>query len=123
MSFKPLIKFSNSQGNKSCILFVFSGNKILVQDSGESLTIPKLSDLPDINAKLIFLGTLNEQPCYGAELSESVIIPEKLKFKVLRNRYGCLDSELYKTAGFALQILNWDKDNQFCSRCGSEYEI
>jgi len=36
----------------------------------------------------------------------------------LRSLMGALDEELLKIAGIASQVLDWDRNHQFCGRCG-----
>jgi NAD+ diphosphatase len=47
---------------------------------------------------------------------------EGILFKDLRSLYGILDEDIFLLAGKAYQIINWDKNHQFCGRCGSHTE-
>jgi NAD+ diphosphatase len=48
--------------------------------------------------------------------------PEGMTFQGLRRLYGPLDEEVWKLAGRAVQIVEWDRDHRYCGRCGAETE-
>ncbi len=67
-----------------------------------------------------FLGYWREQPCYAVEIDER-IQPDPARYQ-LGNLYqvlGRLDDQLFALAGRASQILDWERDHQFCGRCGN----
>jgi NAD+ diphosphatase len=41
-----------------------------------------------------------------------------MTFQGLRHLYGQVDEDLFQVAGRAVQIVEWERINQFCSRCG-----
>jgi len=67
-----------------------------------------------------FLGHLGDHPCYAAELAENLSLPPGgLALEGLRQVYGRLDEDLFWLAARAIQIMDWDRTHQFCSRCGT----
>jgi NAD+ diphosphatase len=44
-------------------------------------------------------------------------------FKELRSLYEFLDEEIFLLAGKAVQVICWDKDHQYCGRCGTHTEL
>lgn len=102
--------------------FAFSGNKLLVQTSGKSSQIPWLQSLGEIGLDPIrtqFLGTLDDQPCYSAELPRDAAIPPHLALRGLRELYGTIDEDLFAISGRAVQIVEWDRTHQFCGHCAT----
>ena len=69
----------------------------------------------------IYLGTLQDHPCYVAEVKEANY-PRDWAFMDLRSIYSILEEDIYLLAGRAIQIINWDKNHQFCGKCGTPTE-
>lgn len=102
--------------------FAFSSNKLLVHTNEKDSQIPNLVSLKDIGLDPIrtqFLGTLDNQPCYSAELSRDAVIPEGMALRGLRELYGILDEDLFALSGRAVQIMEWDRTHQFCGHCAT----
>ena len=66
-----------------------------------------------------YLGTLDGRHCYCAEVGESAL-PDGAAFRGLRNLYGRIDENLHKVAMRAVHLIEWDKNERFCGRCGAE---
>lgn len=99
--------------------FVFVGQKLLVSTTA---TIPNCVSLEDIGLAPIrtqFLGTLDGQPCYSAELPKETIAPDGMTFSGLRELYGKLDEDFFALSGRAVQIMEWDRTHQYCGHCGT----
>jgi NAD+ diphosphatase len=102
--------------------FAFVGNKLLVCLEGTVSQIPNLISLADIGlvpVRTQFLGTLDNQPCYSAELPKDVITPDGMTLRGLRELYGTLDEDLFVLSGRAIQIVGWDRTHQYCGHCGT----
>lgn len=102
--------------------FAFSGNQLLVYDESPLYHLPLLSDLSELDIQPIrtqFLGTLDQQPCFAAELPPIVKTPPGMALLGLRQLYGYLDEELFAIAGRAVQIVEWDRNHQFCGHCAT----
>jgi NAD+ diphosphatase len=46
-----------------------------------------------------------------------------MAFVGLRKLFGRLDDDVFGTAMRTVQIVAWDRDNQFCGRCGNSMEV
>lgn len=109
--------------------FIFKNEKMLINKRGNN-KIPLKEDLNDFNIislRNFYLGRLNDKPCFSVEVGQDTKTPQTMLLCDLRNLYQMLDEDQYLLAGKALQIINWDKNHQFCGRCGSttvtsEYE-
>jgi NAD+ diphosphatase len=103
--------------------FVFQGDRLLVQPKASALNIPCLVDFEEMGLTAVrqhYLGQLVGSHCYAVELDEGNAPPAGMEFRDLRQVYGLVDEDLFALAGRALQIVEWDKTNQYCGRCGSQ---
>ena len=66
-----------------------------------------------------YLGTLDGEPCWSVELQSNVCLPKMGSLTGLRALYDRLPEPLYAIAGRAAQIVAWERDHQFCGRCGN----
>jgi NAD+ diphosphatase len=100
--------------------FLFRGNEMLVQDTGQTgLTIPLLDEAAVAAlepGQVLFLGTLNGVPCMAGEVSADV--PVDPHAVGIRELYGRLDEETYGVVFYASHILRWQRDSRFCPVCG-----
>lgn len=69
-----------------------------------------------------YLGELDGEPCWAAELPETIALPDEVTLAGLRALYGQLPEAEYALAGRAAQIVAWERDHQFCGRCGTATE-
>ena len=102
--------------------FVFSGNKLLVTETGNKAYIISAVNLEQHNIKPIrvqYLGTLGGVHCYSAEVEHDAKPPGNMCFKDLRSLFGILEDEIFLLAGRAVQIVAWDSTHQYCGRCGA----
>lgn len=103
--------------------FAFQEDKLLVELKESSLNIPCLVDFEEMGLKAVrkhYLGRLAGRHSYAVELDEGIAPPEGMDFQGLRQVYGLVDEGLFALAGRALQIVEWDRTNQYCRRCGSQ---
>jgi NAD+ diphosphatase len=109
--------------------FAFVGNKLLVRLEGAVSQIPQLISLAEIGlvpVRTQYLGTLDDRPCYSAELPQDalaklheVIAPDAMSWRGLRELYGTLDEDLFMLSGRAIQIVEWDRTHQYCGHCAT----
>ncbi|MBD1929402.1 NAD(+) diphosphatase [Trichocoleus sp. FACHB-90] len=102
--------------------FAFAGNKLLVRVEGTVSYIPNLISLTEIGLVPVrsqFLGTLDDKPCYSAELPKDAVIADGMTLQGLRELYGTLDEDLYALSSRAIQIMQWDRTHQYCGQCAT----
>lgn len=102
--------------------FAFVGNKLLVRLEGTIGEIPNLINLAEIGlvpVRTQFLGTLDTQPCYCAQLPQDVSLPDGMTLRGLRELYGTLDEDFFILSGRAIQIVEWDRTHQYCGHCAT----
>lgn len=121
MAFKAAV-IPPSQGVERSLWFAFRRNRLLVHIEEGKANVPCLADLSELGLQSVrrqFLGELDGQTCFSAELDDGAIAPGDWSFHGLRGLYNLLPEELFWVAGAAVQIVDWDRTHQFCGRCGA----
>lgn len=102
--------------------FLLKGDTLFVAGDGEHKVIPK-GLIPPVPAQDILysrcIGVYGELPCVVLELRDA---PAGFIAVTLREAHGHIGEEHWTIAGRASQILRWNRDHQFCGRCGSSME-
>ncbi len=115
----------HSDTNKEPCYVVFSGYNLLVADDQTYWQpIPQsvwrfLGLAPQDQ---LFLGAYQQHPVYGVELDEKVYqAPQGYHWENLRALLGrgAIEEAEFNLVGCAFQIFNWDRDHQYCGRCGN----
>lgn len=103
--------------------FVFSEDRLLVKMNKEQVTIANTTDLLDFQSSIqyqIYLGKLDTTPCFAADLTLSESQNQEYSFVPLRQLFGLVPDQLFWLAARAYHLVNWDRNNQFCGRCGQK---
>ena len=106
--------------------FIFRGSDLLVVDEGETAVLPE--DTYELNfLRQHYLGWIEGETththCFATEVPEETELPEGMQFTGLRQLFNRLPTEQLWLAGRAVQIIDWDRTHQFCSRCATPNEI
>src|SRR5688572_26396063 len=134
--FEPLC-FNETRGEGHW--FVFAGERLLVElgpperpsDDPRFRARPAFARLPlrknhntwgSDAVRTLYLGRLGGVDCWAAELPAQAPAPAGLAWEGLRPLFSVLDDDHFALAGRALQLLQWDRDHQFCGRCGKPTE-
>lgn len=84
--------------------------------------VPRGSTSPVPSTNVHLLGTADETPVWAVAVGlvelESADLPDDASFVHLRALYGSIAEDEWVLAGRAAQVLAWDRDHQFCGRCG-----
>ena len=107
--------------NRPALWFAFHEGRMLVAVSGEALVPPRCLRLDELGlepARTQYLGTLDGEPVYAAEIA-APHTPDGMVWQGLRALFGRFDEVLVGVASRAAQILEWDRTHQFCGRCGT----
>ncbi|MFZ9562797.1 MAG: NAD(+) diphosphatase [Burkholderiales bacterium] len=103
------------------VWFAFQRSHIIVCDM-TSVTLPCCRNLAEHGLNTLrshYLGLLGDQHCYAADVEEGHPLPEGWATLGLRDLFGMVDGTLAALSGRALQIIDWERNHQFCSRCGT----
>ena len=104
------------------VWFLFRGGRLLLpEDPGQGLLPafparfldPALDDQPRH-----YLGQLDERHCCALEVPEAVELPGLVE-EELRRVLVQLDEAQYAMLSRGSQALTWQRNHQFCSRCGA----
>jgi NAD+ diphosphatase len=115
--------------------FVFRGDQLLVQmgpPATEPSDDPRVKSRPSwarlpfggipqglVTMRTLYIGHLAETHCYAAEAGAEAAPPEGMAWQGLRTLYSVLDDAHFALAGRALQLIDWDRNHQYCGRCGT----
>ena len=116
----PLVTPPPAQDSPA-LWFAFQHGSIVVQNV-ESAALPCCASLADHGIAPVrshYLGLLGKQHCYAAEVDAAHPLPEGWSTLGLRDLFGMVDGTVAALSGRALQIIDWERNHQFCSRCGT----
>src|SRR5690348_3700947 len=101
--------------------FPFREGELLVQQTepgGIAIMSGSEADLAALQPQTItYLGILNGKPCMACEVSAETPLLEGWKAVELRALYNEVDASLYGIAGYAFQILLWQRNSRYCPVC------
>lgn len=126
--YKPAVSPKCTSNIPAC-WFIFFDEKLLIDPENE-LKLPFTDSLKEFSILPIrkhYLGTHNSHDCYVVEVASETNTPEGMAFEDLKLLYDVLDEDIFILAGRAIQIITWDKNHEFCGKCGAptvkwEYE-
>jgi NAD+ diphosphatase len=136
VQFEPLV-FGEPSGEAHW--FVYRGDRLLIElgpperpsDDPRFRLRPAWARLPllknhdylyERTVRRLYLGRLGGVDCFAAELAPEADAPAGLAWEGLRPLFSVLDDDLFALAGRAFQLLQWDRDHQFCGRCATPTE-
>lgn len=120
--YAPSVTCESFQEDLKC-WFIFNGNKLLVQEIKNEVTVPFIQTPEEKGIHTVrtqYLGTFAGIQCYSSESEAQA--PEDMDYRDLRSLYGLLEEDIFLLAGKAVQIVNWDKTHQYCGKCGARTE-
>ena len=102
--------------------FAFRRSEILVVNGAERPAMPSCVDLGEHGlapSRSHYLGLLGNQHCYAVEIPEEQTLPVGWAALGLRDLFGLVETTLAALSGRAYQLLEWERNHQYCSRCGT----
>lgn len=110
----------------AALWFIFRGSDLLVTVVAETAVIPQNS--PKLTLlRQHYLGHIDEPAapthCFAAEVAAETEPPAGMQFTGLRQLFMHLPMDHLWLAGRAVQIIDWDRTHQFCTRCATPNEI
>src|SRR3989338_4989969 len=117
---------SNTKGSldstmqESTRWIVFQQDRIVLSEINQPLlAAASISSFKQALLRQYLLGEFDDGVIYCAELEETYSIPQDLHLVPLKKALQQLESDWYRAAVKAYTIINWDKNHQYCGRCGN----
>ncbi len=108
----------------AAIWLPFRGGEVLVREGESGIALLEgeaLLDALEADAPL-YLGDLGDVPCLACEVSGEAALPSGWRALGLRSLFGQLDDAAYGLAGYAAQLLHWQRTSRYCTVCGQPTE-
>lgn len=103
--------------------FIFRKNELLMREDVTGTPVPNAEVEGLALLRRHHVGQVGDAPCYAAEVAPEAEAPSGMLFQGLRAAHGRLGADLFRMGGRAFQIVEWDRNHQFCGRCGSPTEL
>jgi NAD+ diphosphatase len=108
--------------DQPALWFAFQPSGILVINCAERPELPCCVDLSEhglVPERSQYLGLYAGRHCYAVEVPASQPLPQGWSALGLRDLFGLVETDLAALSGRAYQLLEWDRNHRFCSRCGT----
>jgi NAD+ diphosphatase len=99
--------------------FAFRKRQLLVTDAFAPPRVEAPDALGLSPLRVQFLGHLDGEACFSAELPADAEPPPDMQFRELRQLFGRMPEPLMAVAGRAVQIVHWDRAHQYCGTCAA----
>jgi hypothetical protein len=102
--------------------FAFQRSQMLVCQGDDGPMVPCCNDLLEYGLNPVrtqYLGTYDGRHCYTVEVNDAAQTPAGWQLVGLRDIFAQVEETLAMLSGRAFQIIDWDRNHQFCSRCGA----
>lgn len=107
---------TGSPDTRYCVIFE---DTILMEQHPDGLRFPSML-MPAILEQVIYqrsLGFQKQTEWIAMEIKQGQP-QQRAEFIDLRSLYNLVEESIWIAAGRALQVIRWNRDHQFCSRCG-----
>jgi NAD+ diphosphatase len=115
-----------TENSTPALWFIFRGADLLVVDEGDTAVLPpSIHDLQFLRQHYLgwIEGETTSTHCYTAEVAKETEPLTGMQFAGLRQLFNRLPTAYLWLAGRAVQIIDWDRTHQFCSRCATPNKI
>jgi NAD+ diphosphatase len=105
----------------SALWFVFRESDLLVS-AGETPQVPVILHPEALGfavGHVQYLGRLGAEHCYACDVAASVPAAPGWEWRGLRMLFARLPDDHFALAGRSLQLVDWDRTNGYCGRCGT----
>ncbi len=118
--FVPAVAVPDDLRDRPGRWFLFDERQQLVLIDGD----PPVAVRPPRGAfDIHVLGFDDDGPVWAARVGPDFELPMGAQLVDLRRAFVLLDEEEWILAGRAAQVLTWDVDHRYCSRCGADMEL
>ncbi len=102
--------------------FIFNDMQLLVQTGGTLFTVPAFANQDTMGwtpQRVQYLGRLGNDHCLCADAPPDAPLPAGWRFLGLRRLFDHMAPDLFRVAVRAVQLAAWERNTQFCGRCGA----
>jgi len=113
---------TSSISNTQEYWFIFQNDLLLLRKISTEYELPTHTILSQLKPHFLrqhHLGEFNKSNCYCAEIEIGVSLPSEIVPVPLRKAFEILGTDWYVAAAKAFSIIHWDKNHQYCGRCGN----
>lgn len=119
------IYLAEAPTEESILWLPYCERGVLVQAAGEAVTLlgasAQVREAFESCTPLV-LGSLNGVTYLACEVSPDRELPGGCRAVDLRTLYGLVSEQEWQIAGYAAQILHWERTSRFCPLCGQPTE-
>lgn len=122
-SFTYSFASTNMYQHTGIYIILQSGN-VIVKNNGDSFSLPS-DTLPDFlkpEKNPLHIGFWNHEPVYVFTIQPTISLSEPYCAEAFNTAEDRLDPETLTLAGLGKQILHWERQSRFCSKCGGKTE-
>ncbi len=108
--------------------YLFQGDRLIVDERSGTPQVPIAATTAEIGLvamRVEYVGVLDGAPdghCFSGTVDDDATLPPGFAALDLRALFEHFDEFEIGLAGRAKQIAHWDRDHQFCGRCGAATE-
>lgn len=102
--------------------FVFQKDTLLMQEDGQGHILIQTdeADMAKMQPRdVLYIGTIAEVACMACEMDGEQALPQGWQAVTRRALFGLLDDAADSAAGYAFQLLNWQRTSRYCPVCGA----
>jgi NAD+ diphosphatase len=102
--------------------FAINQHGVVVIKNGKDVRVPDgMTPWPDAvrPENALVLGQVNGTACLACAIADDVTLPDGYRAFGLRDLYGHIDDELFSVAGYATQMLHWQRTSNYCANCSA----
>lgn len=105
--------------------FAINQHGVIVMKREKEVQVPNGTwPLIELNQpdNVLKIGEAGGLPCLACSVPDDVALPEGYRAFSLRDLYGHIDESHYAIAGYATQMLHWQRSSNYCANCGASLE-
>jgi NAD+ diphosphatase len=119
--FVPLVPGGELSEGEGCWLLLQGSSLVVTEaDTGPELPNGALPASVELSSEPFCIGFWNGMPLRLAVVSRSLALPPPYVAEPFNASGDRLDDALLTIGGIGMQILHWQRQSRFCSRCGAE---
>ena len=107
--------------DETSLVFCFKDGMLLINKEKSRNSLPTLREVSEMTGNRsdwLYLGERDGIPCCCVNVDEGSTVPDSFEFCDMRPLYSVLGFELWHLAGYARQIVDWNRNFTYCGRCG-----